>query len=156
MIDRREDVLARCEVLIGQVPGIVITGRNRGEVTGARRPAIIMLDGAEDVVEQDGDNAGGSRNSRIQRMRMEPQFQIKFQAKAEEVGPTSNALRSALLKVLFSDDQLLTLLDLDGSRISVIKYLGSGLTTDEGEQRECTIEVNMALTYIFRLADLLT
>lgn len=156
MIDKRELVLARCEVLIGQVPGIVLGERNRGEVTGRRRPAIIMQDGAEDVIEADQGDAGGSKNSRVQRMRMEPQFQIKFQAKAEEVGPTSNTLRAALLKTLFSDDELLTLLDLDASRISVIKYLGGGLTTEDGEQRECTMDVNLALTYIFRLADLLT
>lgn len=156
MIDRRELVLARCAVLIGQVPGIELGERNRGEVTGKRRPAIILNDGAEEVIERDAGDASGSRNSRIQAMRMEPQFLIKYQAAAADAGPRGNELRDALLKTLFSDSELLTLLELDGQRISVIKYLGGGLTTEEGEQRECTFEVNLGLTYIFRLSELLT
>lgn len=154
-IDRREQILARCEVLIDTVPGIAITGRNRGDVTGKRRPAIILHDGPEDVVEQDAAGDGGARNSLVQRMRMEPQFQIKLQASAEQIGPTANALRVELLKVLFSDDELLDLVGAANSRSSRIQYLGGGLTTEEGEQREGTLDVNMALTYVFRLADLL-
>jgi hypothetical protein len=153
--DRRELVLARCEVLIGQVPGIKLAERNRGEVTGKRRPAIIMHDGAEEVVEADSTHEGGARNSQVQRMRMEPQFLIRLSGEAEDVGPEANALRSALLKTLFSDDVLLDLLGVENSRSTRIAYLGGGLTTEEGEQRECTMEVNLALTYVFRLVDLL-
>lgn len=154
-IDRREQILARCETLIGMVPGIVIGERNRGEVTGKRRPAIILHDGPEEVVEQDAGDNGGSRNSLVQRMRMEPQFQIKLTAPADQIGPQANSLRVALLKTLYSDDELLDLLGVENSKSSRIRYLGGGLATDDGEQREGTLDVNMALTYVFRIADLL-
>lgn len=152
--DRREMILARCEAIIALVPGVTIGGRNRGDVTGKRRPAIILLDGTEDVADEDASFRGGAKNSQIQRMRMEPQFQIKCSGPADEVGTIANGLRMALLAALFTDGELLDLVGVDRSNSTRIAYLGGGLTTEEGEQREATFEVNMALTYVFRLVDL--
>lgn len=155
MTDRREEVLARCAQLIATVPGVVIAGRNSGDVTGRRRPAIIQDDGSEDLVEADSGDDGGSRNSAVQRMRMDVAFRILVEeAKPTNIGATADALRVALLVTLFSDETLLDLLGVRSSRSSRIRYMGCALETGEGEAREATMTVNMALTYVFRLDDL--
>ena len=49
MIDRRENILARLLVILGQVPGIASVYRNRGEIGDADTPAAVLLDGDEHV-----------------------------------------------------------------------------------------------------------
>lgn len=154
MIDQRERVLAHCAALIATVPGVVQTARNAGEVTGKRRPAIIQDDGTEEVVDEDAGSAGGSKNSLVQRMRLDVAFRILVEAPAEAIGPLASQLRSDLIVTLFSDDTLLDLLGVAHSRSTRIKFVGSMFDTSDGEQREGTMTVNLAFTYVFKLADL--
>lgn len=155
MIDQRERILTRSALILPTVPGIIITGRNRGEVTGRRRPAIIQDDGAEEVVDLDAGDAAGSRNSLVQRMRMDVTYRILVDGSPETIGTDASTYRSALIIALWGDDELLDLLGVQNSRSSRIKFTGSSLETSDGEQREGTMTVNVAMTYVFRLADLL-
>jgi hypothetical protein len=155
-VDVREQVLARTAHLIGTVPGIVQSGRNAGDVTGRRRPAIIQDDGSEEPVDGDAGDRGGSRNSLVQRNRISVAFRILLEeAKPANIGTSANDLRVALLKTFYGDDTLLGLLGVQNSQSTRIKYAGCALETGEGEAREGTMTVNMELTYVFRLADVL-
>lgn len=52
MTTKREQILARLEVLLATIPGITAAYRNRAEFPDDKLPAAVLLDGSERIIEQ--------------------------------------------------------------------------------------------------------
>ena len=68
MADAREAILARLVVVCGAVEGVQAVARNRLDVPGLARPAIILQDGIEQMLDQ----PDGARHSELQRIELSP------------------------------------------------------------------------------------
>lgn len=152
MVDVREQILARLEVIIDGLDGVVKSGRNRPDVSGKARPALILHDGDE---QPGGDDQAGPRNATITFMEMAPRIEILAEAASQDVGTTVNVIRAALLKAVFNDAALLELIGAADRRGNgEIRYDGCALELDSGEAREARMEISLRITYVFRIGDL--
>lgn len=156
MPDKREQILVRCRQVIEAVPGLASSGgqvrgvgRNRDDITGKARPAIIVHDGGEEVVEM----SSMPRRSGVQLVKMQPQFVILIGSETEQIGTLANQFRAALINAIFTDD---TLIGLAGGPFGNgdIRYEGCELETQAGTTREARLTVNISFTYAFRTSDL--
>lgn len=151
MADRREQILARLEAIFGTISGVAKTGRNVEDVTGKSRPAIIMHDASESSTDLSERPPG--QNGRVvpkDYMILSPQIAILLGDRAEVVGTRVSAMRSALVKAIWTDSQLASFLGNKGD----IRYTGCGLETQPGETREARLLVNFEFTYFLDCAEL--
>lgn len=160
MKDRREDILARLRLLLDSIPGVYVsptgviaTGRNREDISGNSRPAIILHDGSE----EQGPAAGqGPRKSAMQLMILRPHFEVLLGARTELVGTQASDFRRELLRAVFTDG---TLDDLTagptGRGVGDIWFEGTEFSSTQGESREARLVVNIALSYPFLMHELL-
>lgn len=111
-MDRREAILARlAEIAEGLTtesdPLVQGAGRNENTVSDSGLPAIMVLEGDEEV---DPDETRINRPSdRPQLVHMLPQILIIGAEKRSELGPTLNAIRAVVIKAVTSDADLKTL-----------------------------------------------
>jgi hypothetical protein len=159
-MDTREAILARLRTLIETIPGLAMgsngavrgVGRNRDDVSGAVRPAIILNDGGEENLDSDNPPA----RTAVQMMRMEPELVILVGTPTEDVGSVANIFRARLIVAVLNDSELGNLIGPGGprGRGGDIHYLGSEFESQAGERREGRMTVNFGITYVLRVADL--
>lgn len=134
--DRREEVLVRLEAIALTIPGVATVARNTIAISDTARPAIVVLDGDEELVRDHGSSGGrGSMGARL--MDMTPQLFVLVGAKGAEIGPSLSALRVALLAAVETDAALLAIVGSNG----FVAY--DGLGTDLAAGR--TVAGNMQL-----------
>lgn len=147
MIDRREEILARIRVILEEVPGVKRAARNREDVSGKDRPALIM----HDAVEETADFPGRPRKTFSKDvMKLLPQIYILLGDRSEVVGSKVSELRSALVPLIWQDQQLKDLVGSNG----FIRYMGCGLDTTTGETREARLELKFEFEYTLDAAEL--
>jgi len=140
--DRREEILARLVVIAETIPGITRAARNRQDVSGAARPAIIVTDGHE--VCQPPPN--GSRPTTAPSLvDMTPEIVILYSAKAEDVGTGINALRLALIKAILGDTDLQNSTGTNG----FIRY--DGMLNELTRAKDVAAETNVNFTLSYPL-----
>lgn len=151
MADTREAILARLRLLIESVEGLASNGfgRNRDDVSGKARPAIILHDGTEET----HDMPDPPRRSAVQMIKLVPEFVILVGAATEQVGSLASLLRSRLLFLVLNDSELI---DLVGGIMGVgdMRYEGCELVTAAGTAREGRMTVHLSFTYPSRVSDL--
>ena len=157
MADTRELILARLAEILGGLPAtlmgepgaFVTRARNRGELTDAQRPALILLDGDEKV--DDRFIGRGAMAPRL--MTMTPEIGIVIggrEPKNELIGEDLNAMRMTVVKAVAHDAGLKTIVGTNGS----VEY--GGLVTDLGWHRsmEGVMVLSFLITYPFQIARL--
>lgn len=150
MLDRREQILARLRVIIEEVPGIRSAGRNRDDVQGRSRPAILMHDAAEDTAALSNRPSGRNTKNTKDLMTLSPQLYVMLGATADLVGGLISDFRRQLIPLVWTDAQLWDLVGGNGD----IRYLGCGLDTTTGESREARLEVKFEFTYMLDCKEL--
>jgi hypothetical protein len=149
MSDSRELILSRLETLLTTIPGMAAGYRNRVAIPPADLPAIVLLDGTERVFlsgqgrNRMPDKVGPSINI------MEPQIffvlRPKELKKAAEYGPELSLWRGRIIRAIYDDMELATLLTANGA----IEYRGSETDFQSGRTNEGQLQLNFWFYYVF-------
>lgn len=142
MLDRREQILARLIVIAEAIPGIAKAARNRQDVSGAARPAIIITDGHEVSDPQPNTSRPSNAPALID---MTPEIVILYAAKSEDVGSGINTLRRYLIKAVLTDTELQASVGTNG----FIRY--DGLLNELTRAKDVAAETNVNFTIRYPL-----
>ena len=147
MADIREEILAQLLVIAQGIEGIKYAVRNAQDVPMLTRPAIILHDGHEELDTQVG---RPDFKGRLQYQTLNPQFYVFFSSNTKDIGTVASLFRQRLLVAVFNDPTLMGLIV-----NKQILYQGCTLVPPEvTEARETRLEIELILTYIFRIDDL--
>ena len=144
--DRREAILSRLTAVCSGVVGIAAAGRNRLDVAGLARPAVIIQDGVEERI----DSPQSDNRSAAQRMELSPQIWLLVRAGADDSGPLLSLFRSRLVYAIVNDTTLRDLTNLSGG----IRYEGCSIPEPTPETKEPRLDLNFVFTYALRTANL--
>ena len=149
--DMREDFLARVYAIMGTVPGITSTARNRGLRSNEDRPGMVLLDGDESprVSMQSQRRQGRAAMMAPQIIEIRPEVYILMQEgrpKNDAVGTELNTFRIVFMKKLWEDTTLATILGSNGS----IVY--NGLQTDlkSGSAMSGEMRLDFVANYVLK------
>jgi hypothetical protein len=143
MIDQREIILARLAVVCAAVTGIASVVRNRLDVSKLQRPAVVILDGREELL----DVPTGAVRSEIQRMQLTPVIEIHVRG---DGGPLLSLYRSRLLLAILNDTTLIDTVGKNGT----IHYQSAEVAPPTAEGSEYIVHLTIVFQYVFRLSDL--
>jgi hypothetical protein len=143
MTDTREVILSRLAAVCGAVTGVASVARNRLDVSKLQRPAVVILDGSEELL----DLPDGAVRSEIQRMQLTPVIEVHVRG---DGGPLLSLYRSRLLLAILTDSTLYDAVGINGT----MRYAGASVAPPEAEGSEYIIHITIIFTYIFRLSDL--
>ncbi len=147
MLDRREQILTRLNVIAAGLPGIVTAERNANELNDIVTPAIVTLDADE----EGEDKKTGINTGRVTAMvTMVPQMRIILGASGATIGSDLNVMRRALSKAVLTDDQLLALIGANGR----MRYHGCQTAFGRGRLVQGDMYVLFAITYPFIVNEL--
>jgi hypothetical protein len=145
--DQREAILSRLVAICGGVSGIAAVGRNRLDVTGLARPAVVVLDGTETMVAQ----PEMLRRSELQRMELSPDMTVFVRGDdGGEAGVLLSRYRSAIVSAVLSD----TALGDSVGKTGRVRYEGCTVMPPDAEAKEHQLELNLVFTYEFKSGDL--
>jgi hypothetical protein len=140
-MDRREEILAQLLTVLQSLPDFAAVYRNRPmNPQTALRPACFLFDADE---ERDPNQGDVWHSLGITLMRMTPEIFISLAATPEDVGSTLNGLRVEILKIVFADPTLQTLLTENGQII--LEKAKTGLTMASGVEGKMAI----SLTFLY-------
>jgi len=119
----REQILTQIEAVLASISGVATCARNRGLLTADERPAIILLDGREDIVSTVVPQKTVRMPPAI--FRMQPQIFAILQQRDDATNATINGIskpvgaeinfwRDAILSALINDDALIEMLTTTG------------------------------------------
>lgn len=130
----REDILTQIGAILASIAGVMTFARNRGEATDVELPAIILLDGREDIVDN---RVAQMKSVRMPPavFRLQPQIFVILRQRDDAtnltldghdapIGPELSYWRDAVLAALINDPVLIDMLGTTGQ----IVY--RGMTTD--------------------------
>ncbi len=147
MADARELILARLVTVCGAVEGITAAARNRLDVPGLARPAIIIQDGIEQMLDQ----PQGARHSELQRIELSPGITIIVRGGGPaDPGTLLSLFRSRIIAAVLADSELRGLCGSNGR----IRYEGCLVAPPDAEAKEYRADLTLVFTYVFRLGDL--
>ena len=146
MVDTRELILSRLAAVCSATAGIAAVGRNRLDVAGLARPAVIIQDGTEERI----DGPTSDNRSGVQRIELTPQIWLMVRSGADDAGPLMNLFRARILYAVAGD---MSLRDLTGT-VGGIRYEGVTVNEPTPETKEPRMDINFTFTYVLRLADL--
>jgi hypothetical protein len=150
MIDQRENILSRLTVACGAVDGVASAARNRLDVATLARPAIVILDGHEQLVDTPL-AARGQVTSGVQRMELAPQIAVHIRANnAVDAGALLSLYRTRIVAAVLSDTTLAGYLGTNGR----MRYEGATVAPPAPEGNEHRIDLMLVFTYVLRLEDL--
>lgn len=150
MADLREAILTRLLEVGGAVDGVKSAVRNSLDVSKLQRPAVVILDGAEQLRDAPLPSRGQVVQS-LQRMELAPLIAVHIRANnAVDAGALLSLYRSRLLWSLFNDAELLGLLGNNGD----LRYEGASVAAPAPEGTEHRIDLIIALGYVLNMADL--
>lgn len=148
MADKREQILARLQTLVGGLSGIRTSERNETNFGETQLPAVTVLEGDEEVSDTDvGRNRPASRPYIVT---MRPNVVFRADEDAADVGTTLNALRAAAVRTVLADSELLAL-TMDGNGI---RYAGSESTLHAARSMVGAMSLTFAVTYVLNPSDL--
>ena len=151
MADQREAILSRLVAVCGAVAGINAVDRNRLDVAGMLRPAVIILDGAETVGLPPAFDARGATVSHEQRMELRPTIIIAVRGDGgAEAGSLLTLYRNRVLAAILTDATLIASVSRNGG----IRYEGCIVPEPDAEAKEYRIDLQIVFVYRFTLADL--
>jgi len=144
-MDRRDLILARLFAVLQAVPGVAQVVRNRGTLESDKRPAIQMMDSDEKPEDTPFNKARPAFAPN--RVRLTPEIYITLATlQPDELGPSLNVLRAALIKAVLLDQQLFNLV---GGPSGDIRY--DGCITDLGKGRDLVGQMAVSITFVYIL-----
>jgi len=144
-MDRRDEILNRLFVVLQGLPGVAQVVRNRGSLESDKRPAIQMMDADEKPEDVPFNRARPAFAPN--RVRLTPEIFITLATlDPDEMGPSLNVLRAALLKSVLLDSQLATLV---GGQSGDIRY--DGCITDLAKGRDIVGQMAIEITFVYIL-----
>lgn len=147
MSDKREAILVRLLAIAESLDGIVYAARNDINIGEEQLPAAIVLDGEEEVDDnQLRRNVPGLAPMLVH---MTPTVSLWVSENATQVGSALNSLRAALLRAVLSDAALAALAGVGGGRSSgAVRYLGCAPGMQEGRTIIGNIVSRFRITYV--------
>jgi len=147
-VDKRETILSRLAAVCVSVSGISAVVRNALDVPGNARPAVIIQDGIEAMIDQ----PENVRHSELQRMELSPGITVYVRAGgAADAGVLLSRYRTAIVSAALNDG---TLRDVTGTN-GRIRYEGCAVLPPDAEAKEHRLDITLVFTYAFRLDELL-
>jgi hypothetical protein len=151
MPDQREAILSRLVAVCGEVEGINAVGRNTLDVSEMLRPAVIVLDGSEQIVTAALTDYRAPTVTKRQIMQLVPQIIIALRGNTGAEGGTLLTLyRNRVLAAILNDAALQASVTSNGG----IRYTGCVVPPPDAEGREFRIDLNLTFTYTFDLSGL--
>ena len=148
MADQREAILSRLVTVCGAVQGMQAAARNKLDVPALARPAVIVQDGAETLLDAPGTGRNAAR--RLCRMELSPLVVVIVRGdNGAEAGSLITLYRNRIVAAVLGDTQLNDSV-VDGG----IRYEGISVAAPDAEAREYRGEFNLVFTSLFRLSDL--
>ena len=155
--DKREAILRRMLAILGTISGpAVVDGapsifRNRGEVPVEKLPALVLLDGKEDIKLSTSGRGGILAPTTFT---LQPQVFVVLKPREDVsnngIGEELSRWRMCLLKAFSTDDSLLAMLGSNGE----INYLGHETDMQTGSTMLGQLQMLFALTYVLNPSDL--
>ena len=152
MADKREDIMNRLEAIAATVTGVVTVQRNKGLLTDAKRPAIVILDGDEDVDLVAAPRGRGPQMTKtINRAKPEIYLLLKeYRSNSENkdgvnVGTLLNTMRIEIVKKIAADATLRALLGANGG----IDYTGCITDLKSGSALAGEMRLDFTFSYVF-------
>jgi hypothetical protein len=139
MVDRREEILNRLEVILPAVPGVVSFFRNEVKAPEGKLPAVILLDGDE-MADEAAFGRGRPANA-ITVMTMMPEIYI-IVMEGDDLGTRLNELRTRVKHAILNDAQLLALAK-DGD----VRYEGMQTALALGRSMAGEAGLNFSIAY---------
>ena len=143
MTSRREDILARLAVVIGDMDGIEFSARNLDRIVDTKTPAAILFDGDEDVFENL--RATGAAPNAVNMM---PTVVVSLGDVPENVGTVTNEWLAKVQRAVLLDETIQTLCGKMPNRGA--RYVGCTTSLQEGRTSEVNLSVHFSLTYPFQ------
>lgn len=146
--DIREAILVRLLAVAKGVAGIKYAERNAINISENELPAIVIIDGEEEV-----DSAALDRNvpgKIFMPVHMTPLANIMIAEKTANAGTVLNGFRVALIKAVLFDIQLLSIVGEGGGRFGGgIRYVGATPGLSEGRLLQGSLIPRFRFSYIF-------
>jgi hypothetical protein len=142
MTDQREAILERLAVVCSEIEGVTTAARNKLQVADVARPALIVLDGNEDV--EDGYGKGKPSVSPLV-VTMRPEVWLFAGGIPEDIGAAVSAFRALIISAVLTDSQLLAL-----CKDSDIRYSGCMTNFTAGQRIEADLALVFVLRYVLR------
>lgn len=154
MTDTREDILDRLETLLGSVEGITAVYRDRAEMPVEKLPAVILLDGSENISQQIMPNKSVRMPPAI--FTLAPQIFVVLKPRDDmsnttldgvsaPIGPELSAYRVKVISTVINDPTLLSLVGSNGQ----ILYRGSDTDMQSGSSMIGQIQMHFEFNYVF-------
>lgn len=156
MIDRREMILVKLEALLGDITEAPAENvfRNRAVLPEDKRPAMVLLDGVEDVQLSGGPKSmrGPAPSLAVLRPQIFAVLKRREIPEAPLIGPELSLYRRAIIAAVIYDEDLRELVTTNG----MIEYQGSETDMQSGSSMEGQLQINFAFRYPLIPQDLLT
>jgi hypothetical protein len=150
MADIREQILTRLAIVCAGVTGVVASARNKLDVPGLARPALIMQDGAT-TWSGKPERTRRHRFSQVQLMEIHPVLELRLRADTgDEAGALASLFFGRVLNAVIGDSTLQSLVTEDGD-IRLESYVQPEPTPESKEPR-ATFE--FVFLYPLRRSDL--
>ena len=144
MSDPREEVLERLKVIAAGVTGVQLVGRNLLEVPESKTPAVMILEGDEEVSPTHSEVR--QRATTPIPMVMVPELCIIGNETAEDLGEILNAVRAELIGAVTTDATLAGILGSNGR----VVYRGSVTDLGIGRAMLGRMALRFAITYVLK------
>lgn len=147
MTDVREQIIVRCLAIADSIKQVNFVERNVQTFDDDQFPAISVLDGDEQAIDDDPQRRPPTYPRRVE---MSPLFHIAVMTERRDLGPDLNILRRRLVHAVLTDAPLATLYDRNGVRYD-------GLETPRTESGRMVLSqriLRFTITYILRTSDL--
>lgn len=148
--DKRELVLARMVQVIKELDMYKEVYRNRDEVADSVKPAIVVIDGPETVVDQPDERGHRPSNATVL-VEMTPEVIVLTDTvSTDTIGTDLNKHRAAIVKAIVTDAQLLTIVGANGK----IRYQSFEMALAAGRRVEGQAMIRIAFVYPLQYANL--
>jgi hypothetical protein len=151
-MDRREALMSRLLEVV-RVPGIKKVARNKTDVSGRDRPAVIVLD-ADEVVDPHSYDRGRPAAAPLIVM-LSPEVYVSVEklastaADEDVLGPMLNSFRMALLRAVLADTVFPELVGRNGE----VRYDGCVTDFARGRSMEGELIMNFSFRYVLSPTD---
>ncbi len=146
MTSRREDILARLAVVVGDMAGVEFSGRNMDRQPDTKLPAAILFDGDEDVFENLRATGGA-----VNVVNMTPTIVVSLGEVPENVGTVTSEWLAKVQRAVLFDSEVDSL---SGGRSASrripnggARYLGCTTSLQEGRSAEVNLSVHFSIAY---------
>lgn len=146
--DKREAILSRIHEILKGVEGSTAALRNTLEVSEAKAPFLILLDGDENADQQAFGRGRPAKGPNVLYMTPEV-YAMDAERAAADIGPALSELRAKVVKAILTDEALAALAH-DGD----VRYEGCVTGLSVGRSMLGEAGLNFTVAYILKPQDL--